>query len=39
MTDEQEDYMAPQLIELGTTSEITLGKYAEDSQDQGRYFE
>ncbi|MFF0505940.1 hypothetical protein ACFYUH_20380 [Streptomyces fimicarius] len=32
-------YTAPQLIELDAVSKVTLGKYAEDSADQGRYFE
>ncbi|MFC7308970.1 lasso RiPP family leader peptide-containing protein [Streptomyces monticola] len=32
-------YEPPEVIELGSVQEITLGKYAEDSQDQGRYFE
>lgn len=36
MTDE---YTAPQVIELASVAETTLGKYAEDSADQGRYFE
>ncbi len=39
MTNETEQYVSPQLVELGETSKVTLGKYAEDSQDQGRYFE
>ncbi len=39
MTNDVEEYMTPELIELGETSEVTLGKYAEDSQDEGRYFE
>ena len=34
-----EDYSAPQLIELDVVSKVTLGKYAEDSADKGRYFE
>jgi hypothetical protein len=38
-TQTQEDYAAPQLIELDTVSKVTLGKYAEDSADKGRYFE
>jgi hypothetical protein len=32
-------YTPPQLIELDEVSKVTLGKYAEDSADQGRYFE
>jgi hypothetical protein len=32
-------YIAPQLIELDVLSKVTLGKYAEDSADKGRYFE
>ena len=32
-------YVAPGLVDLGPATEVTLGKYAEDSQDQGRYFE
>lgn len=32
-------YEVPVVIELDATSEVTLGKYAEDSKDQGRYFE
>jgi hypothetical protein len=32
-------YMAPSLVDLGPATEVTLGKYAEDSQDEGRYFE
>ncbi len=32
-------YTSPQLIELDAVSKVTLGKYAEDSADQGRYFE
>ncbi|MGW1495310.1 hypothetical protein [Streptomyces sp. NPDC002402] len=35
----REDYTAPQLIELDAVSKVTLGKYAEDSADKGRYFE
>lgn len=35
----REGYSAPQLIELDTVSKVTLGKYAEDSADKGRYFE
>ncbi|RII06964.1 hypothetical protein DSC45_34620 [Streptomyces sp. YIM 130001] len=38
-TQPQEDYAVPQLIELDAVSKVTLGKYAEDSSDQGRYFE
>jgi hypothetical protein len=34
-----EGYSAPQLIELDVVSKVTLGKYAEDSADKGRYFE
>jgi hypothetical protein len=32
-------YAAPGLVDLGPAAEVTLGKYAEDSQDEGRYFE
>lgn len=32
-------YVAPGLVDLGPATEVTLGKYAEDSQDEGRYFE
>ncbi|MEV0598500.1 hypothetical protein AB0I82_04235 [Streptomyces sp. NPDC050315] len=35
----REAYSAPQLIELDVVSKVTLGKYAEDSADKGRYFE
>ncbi|MDI3405946.1 hypothetical protein [Streptomyces cavernicola] len=35
----EEEYAAPQLIELDAVSKVTLGKYAEDSSDKGRYFE
>ena len=34
-----QQYLAPGLVDLGPATEVTLGKYAEDSQDQGRYFE
>ena len=34
-----EPYVAPQVIELDAVSVVTLGKYAEDSADKGRYFE
>ncbi|UQA91530.1 hypothetical protein [Streptomyces halobius] len=34
-----EGYTAPQLIALDVVSKVTLGKYAEDSADKGRYFE
>ncbi|MBT2397978.1 hypothetical protein [Streptomyces sp. ISL-100] len=34
-----ETYSAPQLFELDVVSKVTLGKYAEDSADKGRYFE
>ncbi|MER7399690.1 hypothetical protein ABT381_29745 [Streptomyces sp. NPDC000151] len=36
---EAQAYRAPQLIELDVVSQVTLGKYAEDSADKGRYFE
>ncbi|MGI5352171.1 hypothetical protein ACQEU8_28860 [Streptomyces sp. CA-250714] len=36
---EREGYVAPVLIEIDTVADVTLGKYAEDSQDKGRYFE
>lgn len=32
-------YVAPAAVDLGPATEVTLGKYAEDSQDEGRYFE
>ncbi|MBO0802125.1 MAG: putative RiPP precursor [Nocardiopsaceae bacterium] len=32
-------YVAPGLVDLGPATEVTLGKYAEDTQDEGRYFE
>lgn len=32
-------YEPPTLVELDEVPELTLGKYAEDSMDQGRYFE
>jgi hypothetical protein len=35
----QEEYWAPEVNALGSVQQVTLGKYAEDSQDQGRYFE
>lgn len=38
-TDQQPAYEPPVVIELGAVSEVTLGKYAEDSADMGRYFE
>lgn len=38
-TEPREGYAAPQLVELGAVPAVTLGRYAEDSQDQGRYFE
>ncbi|MEU7488081.1 hypothetical protein [Streptomyces sp. NPDC042319] len=38
-SDAPEAYSAPRLIELDVVSRVTLGKYAEDSADQGRYFE
>jgi hypothetical protein len=37
--DSRPGYSAPLLVEIDTTSRVTLGKYAEDSADQGRYFE
>jgi len=37
--EDREVYTAPQLVELGSVPAVTLGKYAEDSQDKGRYFE
>ncbi|GAA2112103.1 hypothetical protein GCM10009802_10080 [Streptomyces synnematoformans] len=48
MTDEQQaseiderldTYATPVLVELEQVSKVTLGKYAEDSADKGRYFE
>lgn len=38
-TTPREEYSSPQLIELDAVSKVTLGKYAEDSADKGRYFE
>ncbi|WP_107248172.1 putative RiPP precursor [Carbonactinospora thermoautotrophica] len=32
-------YTTPQVIELDSVAVVTLGKYAEDSADQGKYFE
>jgi hypothetical protein len=32
-------YAAPVLVDLGPATTVTLGKYAEDSQDEDRYFE
>ncbi|WP_460753911.1 lasso RiPP family leader peptide-containing protein [Myceligenerans cantabricum] len=32
-------YETPVVADLGSVAEVTLGKYAEDSQDEGRYFE
>lgn len=32
-------YTTPVLFELEQVSNVTLGKYAEDSADKGRYFE
>jgi hypothetical protein len=34
-----EPYVAPELIELDEVAVVTLGKYAEDTADQDRYFE
>ena len=34
----REEYSAPTLVELGPVQDVTLGKYAEDSSDAGRYF-
>ncbi|WP_246062288.1 putative RiPP precursor [Haloactinospora alba] len=34
-----EYYEAPAVVELDTADEATLGRYAEDSMDQERYFE
>ena len=34
-----EPYDAPRLVELEEVAVVTLGKYAEDSADKGRYFE
>lgn len=36
---EQNEYVTPVVADLGSVAEVTLGKYAEDSQDEGRYFE
>ncbi|GAA2245800.1 hypothetical protein GCM10010413_57070 [Promicromonospora sukumoe] len=36
---ETETYSTPVVADLGSVAEVTLGKYAEDSQDEGRYFE
>lgn len=32
-------YVPPQMIKLDSVTQVTLGKYAEDSADQDRYFE
>ncbi|GGL53574.1 putative RiPP precursor [Planomonospora parontospora] len=32
-------YVPPATVVLGAVPEVTLGKYAEDSQDNNRYFE
>jgi hypothetical protein len=34
-----DQYMPPRLIELDAVTKVTLGKYAEDSADEDRYFE
>ncbi|WP_113700108.1 lasso RiPP family leader peptide-containing protein [Nonomuraea lactucae] len=39
MTNHDDDYQAPAVIPLGDVQKVTLGKYAEDSQDNNRYFE
>jgi hypothetical protein len=36
---DEDQYVPPQLIELDEATQVTLGKYAEDSADQDRYFE
>ena len=35
----REEYTTPRVVELDAVSVVTLGKYAEDSADKGRYFE
>ncbi|MGH8887203.1 MAG: lasso RiPP family leader peptide-containing protein [Egibacteraceae bacterium] len=32
-------YVTPQVIQLDKVAVVTLGKYAEDSAGQGKYFE
>lgn len=38
-TSTSQQYVAPCLVDLGLATEVTLGKYAEDTQDENRYFE
>jgi hypothetical protein len=38
-TENTEPYAPPVLVELDVMTQVTLGKYAEDSADKGRYFE
>jgi hypothetical protein len=38
-TSTSQQYVAPGLVDLGPATEVTLGKYAEDTQDENRYFE
>jgi hypothetical protein len=38
-TSKDQQYVAPGLVDLGPATEVTLGKYAEDTQDENRYFE
>jgi hypothetical protein len=38
-TSTSQRYVAPGLVDLGRATEVTLGKYAEDTQDENRYFE
>lgn len=35
----QPKYATPGVMEVGEVTKVTLGKYAEDTRDQGRYFE
>ncbi|WP_017539776.1 lasso RiPP family leader peptide-containing protein [Nocardiopsis halophila] len=32
-------YEPPMVVDMGPVPEVTLGKFAEDSKDQNRYFE
>lgn len=36
---QHDDYQAPTVVPFGDFQNVTLGKYAEDSQDNNRYFE
>lgn len=35
----REEYTTPGVVELDAVSVVTLGTYAEDSADEGRYFQ